>query len=47
MPESGSRPFFEVTIEDPQKVGDAINAHIVYKVRTKVKKKEITTELVY
>ncbi|KAI8887432.1 Vps5-domain-containing protein [Backusella circina FSU 941] len=35
VPKSGSRPFFEVTIEDPQKVGDAINAHIVYKVRTK------------
>ncbi|KAI8363814.1 Vps5 C terminal like-domain-containing protein [Choanephora cucurbitarum] len=35
VPESGSRPFFEVSIEDPQKVGDAINAHIVYKVRTK------------
>ncbi|KAI8985457.1 Vps5 C terminal like-domain-containing protein, partial [Pilobolus umbonatus] len=28
-------PYFEVTIEDPQKVGDAINAHIIYKVRTK------------
>ncbi|CEG66411.1 hypothetical protein RMATCC62417_02999 [Rhizopus microsporus] len=35
VPESGSRPYFQITIEDPQKVGDAINAHIVYKVRTK------------
>lgn len=37
MPESGSRPYFHVTVQDPQKVGDAINAHIVYKVKTKVK----------
>ncbi|CAO3620525.1 unnamed protein product [Cunninghamella echinulata] len=35
IPESGARPFFEVSVEDPQKVGDAINAHIVYKVKTK------------
>ncbi|KAI9480888.1 MAG: Vps5 C terminal like-domain-containing protein [Benjaminiella poitrasii] len=35
VPKSGSRPYFKVTIEDPQKVGDAINAHIIYKVRTK------------
>ncbi|KAI7865755.1 Vps5 C terminal like-domain-containing protein [Spinellus fusiger] len=35
IPKSGIRPFFEVTVEDPQKVGDAINAHIVYKVKTK------------
>ncbi|GAA5815864.1 hypothetical protein MFLAVUS_009381 [Mucor flavus] len=35
VPKSGSRPYFEVAIEDPQKVGDAINAHIIYKVRTK------------
>ncbi|KAG1055222.1 hypothetical protein G6F43_002805 [Rhizopus delemar] len=35
IPKSGSRPYFEISIEDPQKVGDAINAHIVYKVRTK------------
>lgn len=35
VPVSGSRPFFQVAIEDPQKVGDAINAHIVYKVHTK------------
>ncbi|GAN01350.1 sorting nexin 3 [Mucor ambiguus] len=31
IPESGSRPYFQVAIEDPQKVGDAINAHIIYK----------------
>ncbi|KAI8146317.1 Vps5 C terminal like-domain-containing protein [Fennellomyces sp. T-0311] len=35
IPKSGSRPFFHVTVQDPQKVGDAINAHIVYKVKTK------------
>ncbi|KAG2192052.1 hypothetical protein INT47_012301 [Mucor saturninus] len=35
VPKSGSRPYFSVSIEDPQKVGDAINAHIIYKVRTK------------
>ncbi|KAL0080827.1 Vps5 C terminal like-domain-containing protein [Phycomyces blakesleeanus] len=35
IPKSGIRPYFEVTVEDPQKVGDAINAHIVYKVKTK------------
>ncbi|KAI8366083.1 Vps5 C terminal like-domain-containing protein [Radiomyces spectabilis] len=35
IPKSGVRPFFEVSVEDPQKVGDAINAHIVYKVKTK------------
>ncbi|KAH8554393.1 Vps5 C terminal like-domain-containing protein [Umbelopsis sp. PMI_123] len=35
VPESGSRPYFEVSVEEPQKVGDAINAHTVYKVRTK------------
>ncbi|CAO3592236.1 unnamed protein product [Absidia cylindrospora] len=35
LPESGARPSFEVSVGDPQKVGDAINAHIVYKVKTK------------
>ncbi|KAI8097036.1 Vps5 C terminal like-domain-containing protein [Halteromyces radiatus] len=35
LPESGARPYFEISVEDPQKVGDAINAHIVYKVKTK------------
>ncbi|KAI9320720.1 Vps5 C terminal like-domain-containing protein [Dichotomocladium elegans] len=35
VPESGSRPYFHVAVQDPQKVGDAINAHIVYKVKTK------------
>ncbi|KAI7906554.1 Vps5 C terminal like-domain-containing protein [Cokeromyces recurvatus] len=35
VPKSGSRPYFKVTIEDPQKVGDAIKAYIIYKVRTK------------
>ncbi|KAI9256558.1 Vps5 C terminal like-domain-containing protein [Phascolomyces articulosus] len=35
IPKSGSRPYFHVTVQDPQKVGDAINAHIIYKVKTK------------
>ncbi|RHZ79077.1 hypothetical protein Glove_152g101 [Diversispora epigaea] len=28
-------PLFDITVEDPQKIGDPINAHIIYKVRTK------------
>lgn len=39
LPESGARPSFEISVEDPQKVGDAINAYIVYRVKTKVRKK--------
>ncbi|KAI8337979.1 Vps5 C terminal like-domain-containing protein [Chlamydoabsidia padenii] len=35
LPVSGARPSFEISVEDPQKVGDAINAHIVYRVKTK------------
>ncbi|SAM05341.1 hypothetical protein [Absidia glauca] len=35
LPESGARPSFEISVEDPQKVGDAINAYIVYRVKTK------------
>ncbi|CAG8562487.1 12790_t:CDS:10 [Dentiscutata heterogama] len=30
-----SIPIFEIAVEDPQKIGDPINAHIIYKVRTK------------
>ncbi|CAG8597622.1 3663_t:CDS:10, partial [Cetraspora pellucida] len=30
-----SIPVFEITVEDPQKIGDPINAHIIYKVRTR------------
>lgn len=37
LAKSGAIPYFEVSVEDPQKVGDAINAHIVYKVKTKVR----------
>ncbi|CAG8472199.1 29177_t:CDS:10 [Racocetra persica] len=28
-------PVFEITVEDPQKIGDPINAYIIYKVRTR------------
>ncbi|CAO3677392.1 unnamed protein product [Umbelopsis vinacea] len=44
VPESGSRPYFEVSVEEPQKVGDAINAHTVYKVRTKKNQKRAEPE---
>jgi hypothetical protein len=37
VPKPGVQPHFEVTVSEPQKIGvDAINARIVYKVRTKV-----------
>ncbi|KAI8054541.1 Vps5 C terminal like-domain-containing protein [Syncephalis plumigaleata] len=36
VPKPGVQPHFEVTVSEPQKIGvDAINARIVYKVRTK------------
>ncbi|KAG0222555.1 Vacuolar protein sorting-associated protein 5 [Actinomortierella wolfii] len=35
LPESGAIPWFEITVGEPQKVGDAINPYIVYKVRVK------------
>lgn len=36
LPEIGALPWFEITVGEPQKVGDAINAYIVYKVHIKV-----------
>ncbi|CAG8777381.1 13415_t:CDS:2, partial [Acaulospora morrowiae] len=33
--QDGGIPFFQITVEDPQKIGDPINAHIIYKVRTR------------
>ncbi|KAF9334681.1 Vacuolar protein sorting-associated protein 5 [Podila minutissima] len=35
LPENGALPWFEITVGEPQKVGDAINAYIVYKVHIK------------
>ncbi|KAL5536777.1 VPS5 [Sanghuangporus sanghuang] len=32
---SGARPFFSISVEDPQKVGDAIRPYILYTVHTK------------
>ncbi|KAI7817463.1 Vps5 C terminal like-domain-containing protein [Gamsiella multidivaricata] len=32
LPENGVLPWFEITVGEPQKVGDVINPHIVYKV---------------
>ena len=36
IPEPGEMPTFEVFVEDPRKIGDPINAHTIYKIRTKV-----------
>ncbi|KAL5492536.1 VPS5 [Sanghuangporus weigelae] len=33
--ESGARPFFSISVEDPQKVGDPIRPYILYTVHTK------------
>ncbi|CAG8501251.1 11502_t:CDS:10 [Acaulospora colombiana] len=33
--QDGDMPLFQITVEDPQKIGDPINAHIIYKVRTR------------
>ncbi|KAF9436066.1 Vacuolar protein sorting-associated protein 5 [Entomortierella beljakovae] len=35
LPENGVIPWFEVTVGEPQKVGDVISPHIVYKVHIK------------
>ncbi|KAF9971860.1 Vacuolar protein sorting-associated protein 5, partial [Modicella reniformis] len=35
LPENGVLPWFEITVGEPQKVGDVINPHIVYKVHIK------------
>ncbi|KAG0041809.1 Vacuolar protein sorting-associated protein 5 [Gryganskiella cystojenkinii] len=32
LPENGVLPWFEITVGEPQKIGDVINPHIVYKV---------------
>lgn len=34
--EQASRPSFDITVGDPNKVGDLTSSHIVYQVRTKV-----------
>ncbi|KAF9194107.1 Vacuolar protein sorting-associated protein 5 [Haplosporangium sp. Z 767] len=35
LPENGVLPWFEITVGEPQKVGDVISPHIVYKVHIK------------
>ncbi|KAI8597689.1 Vps5 C terminal like-domain-containing protein [Dissophora ornata] len=35
LPENGILPWFEITVGEPQKVGDVISPHIVYKVHIK------------
>ncbi|KAF9941652.1 Vacuolar protein sorting-associated protein 5 [Mortierella alpina] len=35
LPENGVLPWFEITVGEPQKIGDVINPHIVYKVHIK------------
>ncbi|KAF9356627.1 Vacuolar protein sorting-associated protein 5 [Mortierella sp. AD094] len=35
LPENGVLPWFEITVGEPQKVGDVISHHIVYKVHIK------------
>ncbi|RUS27806.1 Vps5 C terminal like-domain-containing protein [Jimgerdemannia flammicorona] len=37
VPETGVRPTFEISVGEPLKIGDITSAHIVYKVRTKVR----------
>ncbi|KAF9121740.1 Vacuolar protein sorting-associated protein 5 [Mortierella sp. 14UC] len=35
LPEVGAIPWFDITVGEPQKIGDVINPHIVYKVHIK------------
>ncbi|KAF9935410.1 Vacuolar protein sorting-associated protein 5 [Linnemannia zychae] len=35
LPEAGAIPWFDITVGEPQKVGDVISPHIVYKVHVK------------
>jgi hypothetical protein len=36
LPEAGAIPWFDITVGEPQKIGDVISPHIVYKVHIKV-----------
>lgn len=36
--EQAAKPTFDITVGDPHKVGDLTSSHIVYLVRTKVRK---------
>ena len=36
LPENGVLPWFEITVGEPQKIGDVISPHIVYKVHIRV-----------
>ncbi|KAF9909782.1 Vacuolar protein sorting-associated protein 5 [Linnemannia zychae] len=35
LPEAGAIPWFDITVGEPQKIGDVISPHIVYKVHIK------------
>ena len=37
--EQAARPSFDITVGDPHKVGDLTSSHIVYQVRTKVRRR--------
>lgn len=41
LPEAGAIPWFDITVGEPQKIGDVINPHIVYKVHIKVHNKHL------
>lgn len=45
LPEAGAIPWFDITVGEPQKIGDVINPHIVYKVHIKVQNKHQHLEL--
>ena len=45
LPEAGAIPWFDITVGEPQKIGDVINPHIVYKVHIKVLNKHQNLEL--
>lgn len=40
LPEAGAIPWFDITVGEPQKIGDVISPHIVYKVHIKVHNKQ-------
>ena len=37
--EQAAKPTFDITVGDPHKVGDLASSHIVYQVRTKVRRR--------
>lgn len=45
--EQAAKPSFDITVGDPHKVGDITSSHIVYQVRTKVRRVSVTGETKY